>query len=77
MYSLLGFTKQNISYWSLHPYSTQSRTSIYKLIARAKQIFELSDTEIETLANSAGLSLQYEGGYIIDIFGYCVKRKTI
>ncbi len=47
------------------------------MIDQAKHIFKLSDTETEVLANSAGLSLQYKGGYIIDILGYQGKLRTL
>ncbi len=77
VYELIGCTKQNVSYWSLHSYSTQARKSIFKVIENAKKLFALQEHEAEALANSAGLSLKFESGYIIDVLGYKGKLKTL
>lgn len=44
---------------------------------RAAGLFELSDVQVETLANSAGLSLQFEGGDLIDVLGYNGKMREL
>lgn len=49
-----------MSYWAAHPYSTQARKSIYKVIRNAEVLFGLSETQAEALANTAGLSLFWE-----------------
>ena len=46
-----------MSYWEHHAYSTQSRKSILKVIGNAGIFFGLSQTDMEALANKAGLSL--------------------
>jgi len=50
---------------------------IHTVIIRAKSLFVLKDEETEILANSAGLSLQFEGGYIIDAICYNGSLKAI
>lgn len=70
VYSLLGCSRQNVSYWELHSDSTQSRHSIRNVIERAERLFELNADEAETLANSAGLSLSFEGGDLLKDLGY-------
>lgn len=70
VYSLLGCSKQNVSYWDLHSDSTQSKRSVLNVIRQAARLFELSDEEEEALANSAGLSLMFEGGDLIECLGY-------
>jgi hypothetical protein len=77
IYSKLGCTKQDISYWRKNPCSTQAlcRKSKIAVILKASNIFDLSDDEKEALANRAGLSFcehknglaeiikQYKGKY--------------
>lgn len=70
VYSLLGCSRQNVSYWELHSDSTQSRRSIRNVIERAERLFELNADEAEALANSAGLSLSFEGGDLLKYLGY-------
>lgn len=70
VYSLLGCSRQNVSYWELHSDSTQSRHSIRNVIEHAARLFELNADEAETLANSAGLSLSFEGGDLLKDLGY-------
>lgn len=70
VYSLLGCSRQNVSYWELHSDSTQSRRSIRNVIERAARLFELNADEAEALANSAGLSLSFEGGELLKYLGY-------
>lgn len=70
VYSLLGCSKQNISYWDLHSDSTQSGRSILNVVRRAMELFELSIDEGEALANSAGLSLRFEGGDLMENLNY-------
>lgn len=74
VYSLLGCSKQNISYWELHNDSTQSRRSVLNVIWRAAKLFELSPEQEEALANSAGLSLRFEGGSLIECLGYSGRK---
>lgn len=72
-YSRLGCSKQNVSYWEIHCDSTQSRKSMLHVVRGAKELFGLTDDETEKLANSAGLSLDYEGGSIMEILNYSGK----
>ena len=60
IYAALGCSKQNISYWNIHSYSTQSKKSIYKVIHNAEELFQLSSMQAEALTNSSGLSLYHE-----------------
>lgn len=73
IYSLLGCSKQNISYWEQNCDSTQSKKSVYGVIYNAAELFKLTYGESERLANSAGLSLGFEGGSLIEQLGYCGK----
>lgn len=73
VYSRLDCTKQNISYWEIHCDSTQSGKSILRVIHSARELFGLNDDEAEKLANSAGLSLDYEGGSLMEILNYSGK----
>lgn len=77
VYQLIGCSKQNISYWSHHSYSTQSRKSVIKVIENAREIFALQEHEAEALANSAGLSLNYEGGDLLKYLNYYGKIITL
>lgn len=47
------------------------------MIRKAAEVFVLDDEKAELLANSAGLSLHYEGGYIINVLGYNGKLKAL
>ena len=73
VYSRLGCSKQNISYWEIHCDSTQSGKSILRVIHSARELLGLTDDEAEKLANSAGLSLDYEGGSLMEILNYSGK----
>lgn len=73
VYSRLGCSKQNVSYWETHCDSTQSGRTILRVVRVAKELFILTDDEAEKLANSAGLSLNYEGGNLIEILNYSGK----
>lgn len=70
IYSILGCSKQNVSYWELHCDSTQAAGSIRRVVCSAAELFGLSEPETEHLANSAGLSLCGEGGNLLEILGY-------
>jgi hypothetical protein len=57
VYSLIGIKKQNIFYWQNNPVRTQTKRCFKQnAIYEAGKIFELSEKEIELLANKAGLS---------------------
>lgn len=73
IYTMLGCSKQNVSYWEIHCDSTQSGDSIRRVIHRARELFGLTDDETEKLANSAGLSLCSEGGNLIETLKYSGK----
>lgn len=73
VYSRLGCSKQNVSYWETHCDSTQSGRTILRVVRVAKELFILTDDEAEKLANSAGLSLNYEGGNLMEILNYSGK----
>jgi hypothetical protein len=60
IYRELGCSKQNLSYWKNHPYSTQPKRSLFKVIHNAARIFSLSEAQSEALANTAGISLYGE-----------------
>ena len=77
VYSVIGCSKQNVSYWALHAYSTQAKKSVYEVIRKSAEIFGLDDKASETLANSAGLSLEYKGGDIINALGYEGRKKQL
>lgn len=47
------------------------------MIRKAIELFELSDTQAEALINSAGLSLEFEGGDIIEALGYKGKLRDL
>lgn len=47
------------------------------MIRKAAEVFVLDDEKAEALANAAGLSLHYEGGYIITALGYNGKLKAL
>ncbi len=70
IYSMLGCSKQNVSYWEIHCDSTQSGNSILRVVRSARELFGLTDNEAEKLANSAGLSLNSEGGSLIETLKY-------
>lgn len=70
VYAKLGCSKQNVSYWEIHCDSTQSGSSIRKVVRGAQELFGLTDDEAEKMANSAGLSLYSEGGSLIDALKY-------
>ena len=77
IYSMLGCSKQNVSYWEIHCDSTQSRSSIYSVVRSAAELFELTDEEAEKLANSAGLSLFSEGGSLLEKLRYRGKISDL
>lgn len=77
MYLKLGCSKQNISYWKNHSYSTQAKKSIYDVIRKAAEIFGLDDKTAESLANCAGLSLEFEGGALISYLGYSGSKTDL
>lgn len=70
IYSMLSCSKQNVSYWEIHCDSTQSANSIRRVVHSAREFFGLNDDEAEELANSAGLSLYFEGGSLIETLKY-------
>lgn len=70
IYSMIGCSKQNVSYWEIHCDSTQSKKSILRIVQSARELFGLTDNEAEKLANSAGLSLYSEGGSLIETLKY-------
>ncbi|MDE5577097.1 MAG: hypothetical protein K2J11_06895 [Oscillospiraceae bacterium] len=73
IYSMLGCSKQNVSYWEIHCDSTQSGSSILRVVRGARELFGLTGDEAEKLANSAGLSLYSEGGSLMETLKYCGK----
>ncbi len=75
VYKMLGCSKQNISYWRMHSYSTQSKKSIYRIINNSISVFGMSDKEVELLANSAGLSLQLNNGNLYEFLDLHYKGK--
>lgn len=70
VYSLLGCSKQNVSYWESHCDSTQSGNSILRVVRSARELFGLTDNEMEKLANSAGLSIHLDGGDLFETLQY-------
>ena len=73
IYTMLGCSKQNVSYWEIHCDSTQARGSIRRVVHGARELFGLADDEAEKLANSAGLSLYFDGGNLIETLKYSGK----
>ncbi len=61
----------------MHSYSTQSKQSIYRVIYQARDVFALTEVQAEKLANSAGLSLEYKGGGLVEALGYKGKRTEL
>jgi hypothetical protein len=60
IYALLGVKHQNITRWRANPGSSLTKSGLkYDTIIRAGELFALTDTEIEGLANKAGLSLHH------------------
>lgn len=47
------------------------------MISHAASLFELSDEQTEILANSAGLSLQFEGGDLVKALEYKGKIRSL
>lgn len=74
---MLGCSKQNVSYWESHSYSTQARRSILDVIHKAARLFGLSSGQAEALANSAGLSLNTGTGSLTERLGYSGKPKEL
>lgn len=77
VYRLIGCTKQKMYYWQSHMDYGQIRKSVVEVIERASTTFQLSDDEAEWLANAAGISLDYSGGYIVDMLGYTGKLTEL
>lgn len=79
IYRTIGCSKQNISYWEMHSYSTQTRKSITKVVHNASKLFELSNAQTEQLANTAGLTLKSGGRCLADFIAekYQGKKKTL
>lgn len=73
IYTMLGCSKQNVSYWDIHCDSTQSGNSILRVVRVAGKLFGLTDDETEELANSAGLSLYFDGGNLFETLKYSGK----
>jgi len=67
IYCFLGCSKQQLFYWEHHPFSTQYRKSIWKVIHNASSLFGLTYNEKEILANKAGLSLTCHENGLLDI----------
>ena len=58
--TLLGCSKQQLSYWQVNPYSTSpiyTKTKI-TVIQKAQKLFSLTSGQAEDLANRAGLTLE-------------------
>ena len=69
IYALLGISPQHATIWRASSESTLTKGQLkYATILRAGKLFELSEVETESLANKAGLSLQYRnlGNMIAD-----------
>lgn len=77
IYGAIGCSKQNISYWHTHAHSTQFKKSVYEVVYRAADFFGLSSGQSELLANSAGLSMQYETVNLIEDLGYQGKIRVL
>ena len=73
IYTMLGCSKQNVSYWEIHCDSTQSGNSILRVVRDARELFGLTDDQMEKLANSAGLSFYSDGGNLFEILRYSGK----
>lgn len=78
IYLLIGCSKQTLSYWENHFFSSQFQKSVFKVILGAQKLFDLSETEKEALANSAGFTF-YESGYTLNdaLSQYEGKLKTL
>lgn len=78
IYLMLGCSKQNLSYWQNHFFSSQFQNSVLKVILNAWKLFDLSQTEKESLANSAGFSFR-ESEFTLDeaLSQYKGKLKTL
>lgn len=64
IYSLLGCSKQNLSYWhSKQNSSNASKKAKISVVLKAQELFSLSDEQAEELANRAGLTLDIRNGY--------------
>jgi hypothetical protein len=50
---------------------------VYSVINKSAELFNLSPSEAEALANSAGLSLEFEGGDLIEHLGYSGKKVDL
>ncbi|MDE7293293.1 MAG: hypothetical protein K2N72_02590 [Oscillospiraceae bacterium] len=77
IYTLLGCSKQNVSYWENHCDSAGSGQSILRVVRSARDLFGLTDSEAEELANSAGLSLCFEGGSLLENLKYRGKVSEL
>lgn len=58
-------------------YSTQSRASIINVIHKAEDLFGLDSGQAEALANSAGLSLNFNPGSLMEKLNYSGKPKEL
>ena len=78
IYSSLNCSKQNLSYWEKHFFSSQSRKSILKVVNNAAVFFDLSHSQAENLANKAGLSLSNKENGLCELLShYNGKFKTL
>lgn len=55
----------------------QIRKSVIAVVECAAEVFQLSHNEAEQLANSAGISLNYNGEYIVDLLRYTGKLTEL
>ena len=70
IYTSLNCSKQNLSYWERHFFSSQSRKSILKVINNAAVFFDLSFSQTENLANKAGLSLSNKENGLYELLSH-------
>lgn len=74
----MGCSRQNLSYWENHSYSTQHRNSIYKVVRNAGAVFQMLPAEMEELANRAGLSMAERNNGLAEIRkGYTGMLKAL
>lgn len=61
----MGIQKQHISYWQSTLFSSQTRRSVkLQTVHAAASLFDLSETQTESLANKAGLSLRKSNDFV-------------
>jgi len=75
VYSSLGVTHQHISYWRNNPASTLTKGSLkFNVILKTGDLFGLNATQMEDLANKAGLSLKRNTDDFAQCFGMLLAK---